>query len=96
MKYFIAHGFVIHQNTMMDSQKVVSEKDFEITRERAFNMYKERAGSGNLNLIAIPNFNKGKEVVIRRGSVRLWGEDISEQECFRRRLVGSLHTDVQE
>lgn len=74
--------------------KVISDKDFEITKERAFNMYKERAGKGNLNLLAIPNFNKGNEVIIRRGSVRLWGEDINESECFRRRLLGSLHTEV--
>lgn len=92
MKYFLTQGFAIRE----DIQKVISNQDYEITKERAFNMYKDKAGPGKLNLMAMPNFNKGAEVFIRSGTVRLWGEDIGESECFRRRLKGSLHTDVLE
>ena len=83
MKYFIAHRSLVEM-----------DQDYQISKERAYNMYKDKAGSGKLNLVAIPNFNKGAEIMIRRGTIKLWGEDISEQECFRRRLIGSLHTDV--
>ncbi|MCK5615411.1 hypothetical protein KAR91_76820 [Candidatus Pacearchaeota archaeon] len=92
MKYFIANRAA----TWEDIQRRLIEQDCEITKKRAFNMYKERAGKGNLNLIAIPNFNKGLTVFIRQGTIRLWGERISEEECFRRRLIGSLHPEVQD
>lgn len=94
MKYFIARG-------PAPAPELISTKDFEVTRELAQKWYKQHAGPGKLNLIAIPNFNKGTEIIFRRGTVRLWGEDISESECFRRRLEGTLHveivdTDVEE
>ena len=83
MKYFIAHRTLVS-----------ADMDYQISKEHAFNMYKEKAGSGKLNLVAIPNFNKGVEVFVRRGTIKLWGEHVSESECFRRRLIGSLHTEV--
>jgi len=90
MKYFIARGPAIRA----DIVQVISDKDYEVTRELALGWYKSNAGRGNLNLLAIPHFNKGVSVTIRRGTVRLWGEDILESECFLRRLHGTLHLDI--
>ena len=90
MKYFIAKGPSI-QPTL---DPIISDKDFEVTKELALHWYTLHAGEGNLNLKAIPNFNKGTEILIRRGTVRLWGEDVSGSECFRRRLEGTLHADI--
>ena len=90
MKYFISRGPAIRA----DIAQVISDKDYEVSKELALGWYKSNAGRGNLNLLAIPNFNKGVSVTIRRGTVRLWGEDVSDSECFRRRLEGILHTDI--
>lgn len=89
MKYFLARGHI-----RPDIRQIISEKDFEIPKDLAFRIYKSHAGPGKLNLKAIPNYNKGTEIIIRRGTVRVWGENISDSECFRRRLEGTLHVDI--
>ena len=90
MKYFIAKGHA----TFPDISSIISDKDFEVTKELAEKWYTQHAGPGKLNLIGIPNFRAGTEIIFRRGTVRLWGEDISESECFRRRLEGTLHVEI--
>lgn len=90
MKYFINKGPAIRP----DIDQIISDKDFEVTKDLALRWYALHAGSGKLNLVGKPNFNKGTEIIFRQGTVRLWGEDVSDRECFRRRLEGTLHAEI--
>lgn len=60
----------------------------EITTKTALAFYKEAAGTGFLNLKAVPNFHKG--IRIYMPFCEIWGEEITEAECFRRKLKGTL------
>ena len=90
MKYFIRRPW----HTRPDITWEFSEKDTEVTAKRARELYKDEAGPGFINLSAVPNFIKGKEV--RDGGFVLWGEDITDKECFKRRLAGQLAQDIIE
>lgn len=91
-KYFISRC----SPQATDVARPVTWQDVEITNKRALRLYKDKAGPGNENLIAIPNFRGGTEVFIRTQSFILWGEDTSEKECFKRRLSGRLWKGIQE
>jgi len=67
-------------------------RPFEITHKFALELYKIRAGSGFANLTAIPNFHSGIRVVGHFSTV--WGETITNKECFKRRLVGAMGRDI--
>ncbi len=54
----------------------------------ALAMYKQDAGPGFLNLKAIPNHLKG--IRIYMPSCEVWGEKVTDAECFRRKLKGTL------
>lgn len=60
----------------------------EITAKTALEMYKHEAGPGFLNLKAVPNFHKGTSIIAP--FYRVWGEEITDAECFRRKLEGTL------
>lgn len=60
----------------------------EITSKTALELYKQEAGPGFLNLKAVPNLCKG--VHIYNKFCEFWGEEITEAECFRRKLEGTL------
>jgi len=60
----------------------------EITPKTALALYKREAGPGFLNLKAVPNFHKGAQVYIE--FCRIWGEEITDAECFCRQLKGTL------
>ena len=77
LKYFIArHSYF--RNDVVN----------EITSKTALELYKQNAGPGFLNLKAVPNFHKGVRIVGAFSDV--WGEDITDAECFRRKLAGIL------
>lgn len=77
MKYFIS------RNSFSGSNPVN-----EITSKTALEMYKKDAGSGFLNLRAIPNHLKGIRIYL--GTCEFWGEKVTDAECFRRKLKGTL------
>lgn len=66
----------------------------EITSKTALEMYKREAGPGFLNLKAVPNFHKGAQRTAPFYCV--WGEEITEAECFRRKLKGTLLDGIWE
>jgi len=72
----------------------ISDKDNEVTAKQALELYKDEAGPGFANLNAVPNFVKGRKV--RGGGYVVWGEDITDKECFKRRLAGQLERDIVE
>ena len=78
MKYFIKRYSFLFGNTPVN----------EMTSKTALELYKEDAGPGFLNLSAIPNFHKG--VRIYGGFCEFWGEEVTEAECFCRKLKGTL------
>ncbi len=78
MKYFIKRYSFIFGGDLIN----------EMTSKTAMEMYKQQAGSGFLNLRAIPNFLKGKKIY--QPFYNFWGEEITEAECFRRKLKGTL------
>lgn len=90
MKYFICRPWHIQP----DIGQVVMEKNSEVTASRALELYKDEAGPGFANLSAVPNFVKGRKV--RDGVLVLWGEDITDKECFKRRLAGHLAQEILE
>lgn len=92
MKYFISRCSAL----ATDVSRSVPWQDVEITKPRALKLYTDVAGPGKQNLVAMPNFNTGKEVFVRNLSFMLWGEDISEKECFKRKLSGRLWKEIQE
>ena len=65
---------------------------YEISRKYAKVLYEHCFKKGELNLKAIPAFNKGEK--ISRSHYTIWGENISKKELFRRRLAGEVEKDV--
>lgn len=63
----------------------------EITPKTAMEFYKLNAGPGFLNLSAIPNYHDGAKV--RLAHCWVWGEIITDAECFKRMLAGKLEND---
>lgn len=61
---------------------------YEITPEYALKLYKGATKSKHYNLDALPDFNAGKKVGNAFWTV--WGEIVTNKECFRRRLKGEL------
>ncbi len=86
MKYFVQQKMYLYTFEISNI--------WEITTEGAKFSYKQWAGPGFLNLKAIPAFQKGTKV--KTSSFILWGEEISNTECFKRRLHGSLKTTILE
>ncbi len=84
VKYFIGYGC----KTRLDINRPSIERDVEIPTERALKFYTAAAGTGKKYLVAIPNFRQGNQ--IRYSKYNLWGENISNAECFQRRLAGRL------
>jgi len=65
---------------------------YEITSRYALELYKGLSKAGQYNLVAVPNFNKGTPVNGKAFSV--WGEIITNAECFNRRLKGRLAKEI--
>ena len=84
MKYFMG----VAAKTTASGNRVSYEKDVEISSERALRHYVAKAGRGKKQLVAIPNYRQGNQV--RLGMYNMWGENISNAECFQRRLAGRL------
>ena len=82
MKYFTDRTSFSEPNCSLVNQ---------ITADIALEMYKLQAGPGFLNLSAIPNFHKGAKV--RMQHYWVWGERITDAECFRRMLAGKLESN---
>lgn len=85
MKYFL------HQHPH-NSAEEIDMRYREITRDNALTLYKERAGGGFGFLTAVQHFTKG--VTYNQGYYTVWGEDINQKECFKRRLAGRLKDDM--
>ncbi len=83
MKYFIERFSYSGDNTIK-----------EITSKTALELYKNNAGPGFLNLKAVPNFHKGNHISGPFHSI--WGEEITEAECFHRKLKGTLLDGIWE
>lgn len=84
MKYFIYYQW------NLDGKH--ADKNYEVSKKFALQEYKTNSGSGFWNLSAVPRFQKGTK--IRTPSLILWGENINNAECFRRRLKGTLSNEI--
>lgn len=65
---------------------------YEVTNKYALELYKGLSNAGQYNLVAVPNHKKGTLVVGK--AFRVWGEIITPEECFNRRLKGNLANKV--
>lgn len=65
---------------------------YEVTSKYALKLYDHIGVPGQLNLVAIPKHRKGTRVNGTFFSV--WGENISNAECFNRRLQGKLANNI--
>ena len=65
---------------------------YEITSEYALKLYKGLGKAGQYNLVTVPNYKRGTRVQGKTFSV--WGEVVTEAECFKRRLSGQLANDI--
>jgi len=83
MKYFVSRHSLFRPDLVN-----------ETTPKTALELYKENAGSGFFNLKAVPNFQKG--ILIHGHFYRLWGEEVTDAECFRRKLEGTLLDGIWE
>ena len=66
----------------------------ELTSEKAWDEYVRHAGGGNQRLVARPNFNKGTEIQCK--FYKVWGENISNRQLFKRKLEGTIEQEVFE
>ena len=83
IKYNDRHGYLLDADV---------QETHEITRRYARTLYEQSFKKGELNLKAIPKFNKGERVA---GSMfAIWGENISNRELFKRRLNGTVAQKV--
>ena len=64
---------------------------YEITPRYARKLYKAATKPGHDNLEGTMNFNAGTKVSCIFWTV--WGEIVTNKECFRRRLKGELATE---
>ena len=67
---------------------------YEITPRRAFKEYVACAGKGMTNLTATPWFNQGAS--INRKWYRVWGENVTKQQLFKRKLEGLVAQEVKD
>ena len=91
MKYFAqknsswgtVHGYEHGEN---------SNLVYEVTSKYALELYKHQSKPGQYNLVAVPNYKKGTRV--SGMGYTIWGEIITNAECFNRRLKGNLAQKV--
>jgi hypothetical protein len=65
---------------------------YEITSRYALELYKGLSKAGQYNLVAVPNFNKG--TLVNGKAFSVWGENISDAQCFKKRLDGTLAREI--
>lgn len=83
MKYFAQQQRIWPPTDPKDEYQV-----FEITSKYALELYKGLSKPGQYNLVAVPNYNKGK--LVKGKAFNVWGENTTNAECFNRRLKGEL------
>lgn len=71
---------------------MISGLMYEVSKEKALDMYKLVNDYGDYTGTPKQNFNNGTLVDGKFWS--LWGENISNAECFQRRLSGTLVTKI--
>jgi len=64
----------------------------EIIRDRALACYKSRKVGGFGALLTIQLFIRG--TTYNQGDFTIWGEEVTEKECFKRRLAGKLSPNI--
>lgn len=74
------------------NSKEIEMRASEVSQDRALELYKYGSGGGFCILDSVQDFVKG--ITYNQGHYTIWGEDIDQKECFRRRLSGKLVGEV--
>lgn len=93
MKYFIGNA----RGMRPDIQEVITNQTCEVAKDRAREIYMiwgEHNGydGDSLEQLPLAFWKQGKTCELRHYDV--WGEDISDNELFKRRLNGTLAKEV--
>lgn len=91
MRYFAVKNspwFQVHAYEYGENSNQV----YEITSRYALELYKGLSKPGQYNLVAVPNHKKG--TLVKGKTFSVWGELMTPEERFKRRLNGTLGTKV--
>jgi len=87
MKYFAQQ-----QRIWPPTDPVEPYQVFEITSNYALELYKGLSKPKHFNLEAVPNHKEGK--LVKGKAFHVWGEVITNVECFKKRLDGTLASKI--
>ena len=90
MRYFAVKNSPWLQKVCEYSEN--SNQVYEITSRYALELYKELSKPGQYNLVAVPNHKKG--TLVKGKTFSVWGELMTPEERFKRRLNGTLGIKV--